>query len=106
MGVFFLLTYSLFVFTFSALLLSSSLITLFTCPVSDTFSPFECGFEPIGSSHVPFCIKFFLLAILFLLFDVEVAFLAPTLYSSSLMISFVLILFIGLIFEFAYGSLS
>ena len=39
--------------------------------------PFECGIEPVGNARVPFNIKYFLVAILFVLFDVEVIFLYP-----------------------------
>lgn len=38
---------------------------------------FECGIEPIGNARVPFNIKYFLVAILFVLFDVEVIFMYP-----------------------------
>ena len=50
--------------------------------------------------------KFFLLAIIFIVFDVEVSFLVPSLYNSSLIFSFILMLLVGLLFEFAYGGLS
>ena len=50
--------------------------------------------------------KFFLLAIIFLVFDVEVAFLVPSLYSSSIIFSFTLVLILGLLYEYAYGGLS
>jgi len=50
--------------------------------------------------------KFFLLAIFFIVFDVEIAFLVPALYSSSLVFSFSIILLLGLVFEYAYGGLS
>jgi NADH-quinone oxidoreductase subunit A len=73
---------------------------------AETVSSYECGFEPSGTAHVPFCMKFFLLAILFLVFDVEVAFLFPGLYLSTLFFSFTLVLLIGLLFEYAYGGLS
>lgn len=73
---------------------------------AEEVSAYECGFEPIGSSHIPFCMKFFLLALLFLVFDVEVRFLVPSLFSSSLIFSFILVLLLGLGFEYAYGGLD
>merc|ERR1712212_439119 len=84
----------------SGLFLSSS------SSCAETVSSYECGFEPCGTAHLPFCMKFFLLAILFLVFDVEVAFLFPGLYMSSLFLSFTLVLFFGLLYEYAYGGLS
>ena len=88
------------------LLLSTSLFLLFTTSNSDSVSSYECGFEPISVNHIPFCMKFFLLAIIFIVFDVEVAFLVPALYSSSIIFSFTIILLLGLVYEFAYGGLS
>ena len=38
---------------------------------------FECGIEPVGNARIPFSVKYFLVAILFVLFDVEVIFLYP-----------------------------
>lgn len=69
-------------------------------------SSYECGFEPLSSNHVPFCMKFFLLAIIFIVFDVEVSFLVPSLYTSSLIFSFTILLIIGLLYEYAYGGLT
>nr|YP_010960775.1 NADH dehydrogenase subunit 3 [Lethasterias fusca]WNH38666.1 NADH dehydrogenase subunit 3 [Lethasterias fusca] len=78
-------------------------------------SPYECGFDPLNSARVPFSFRFFLVAILFLLFDLEIALLFPLpqalfIYnpSSVLLFSslFLIILLIGLIFEWTQGGLD
>lgn len=88
------------------LLLSTVFLWLYIPSTSEEASSYECGFEPIGVNHLPFCMKFFLLAIIFIVFDVEVAFLVPAIYSSSLIFSFTIILLLGLVYEYAYGGLS
>nr|YP_010728495.1 NADH dehydrogenase subunit 3 [Polypedilum heberti]WEF49736.1 NADH dehydrogenase subunit 3 [Polypedilum heberti] len=81
----------------------------------EKLSPFECGFNPMNSSRLPFSIRFFLIAIIFLIFDVEIALILPmmlTIKSSNLMIwfytnfIFILILIIGLYHEWNQGSLN
>nr|ARH53876.1 NADH dehydrogenase subunit 3 [Heterocerus parallelus] len=78
-------------------------------------SPFECGFEPKSSARIPFSIQFFLVAIIFLIFDVEITLIFPfivILKSSNLMITmltlmiFLTILIIGLYHEWAQGALN
>nr|YP_009255743.1 NADH dehydrogenase subunit 3 [Tenodera sinensis]AND97216.1 NADH dehydrogenase subunit 3 [Tenodera sinensis]APD14881.1 NADH dehydrogenase subunit 3 [Tenodera sinensis]AVE15692.1 NADH dehydrogenase subunit 3 [Tenodera sinensis]UUF67573.1 NADH dehydrogenase subunit 3 [Tenodera aridifolia brevicollis] len=78
-------------------------------------SPFECGFDPISSSRLPFSLRFFLIAIIFLIFDVEIALILPMTiipFSSNMTIwtitsmMFLLILTIGLYHEWNQGSLE
>ena len=90
----------------TSVLLGTSLLSLSSFQSLEEVSSYECGFEPIGTNHVPFCIKFFLLAIIFIVFDVEVSFLVPSLYASSIVFSFTFVLLLGLIYEYAYGGLS
>nr|AMW67807.1 NADH dehydrogenase subunit 3 [Sisyra nigra] len=78
-------------------------------------SPFECGFDPKTSARLPFSLHFFLIAIIFLIFDVEIAILLPMIlilpFSNILMwslttIFFILILLIGLYHEWNQGALK
>nr|YP_010600862.1 NADH dehydrogenase subunit 3 [Binodoxys communis]WAL07393.1 NADH dehydrogenase subunit 3 [Binodoxys communis] len=81
----------------------------------EKISSFECGFDPFMSSRLPFSIHFFMIAILFLVFDIEVVFLIPLINSfiflnlnewlfMSLLI--LMILYWGLEFEKYEGSLK
>ena len=69
-------------------------------------APFECGFEPSGPRVVPFCPKFWLVAILFLLFDVEVALLLPIGRKLSSGILFLGALVLGTALGYGVGSLD
>nr|APX40141.1 NADH dehydrogenase subunit 3 [Cryptocephalus lusitanicus] len=78
-------------------------------------SPFECGFDPKTSARLPFSMQFFLIAIIFLIFDVEIALLIPLIKSmtntslisfSLVSMFFIFILIIGLIHEWNQGALN
>nr|YP_010397583.1 NADH dehydrogenase subunit 3 [Potthastia gaedii]UQJ73622.1 NADH dehydrogenase subunit 3 [Potthastia gaedii] len=78
-------------------------------------SPFECGFDPMNSSRLPFSIRFFLIAIIFLIFDVEIALILPMIlifkFSNIMMwtttsLIFITILLIGLYHEWNQGALN
>nr|QCE30990.1 NADH dehydrogenase subunit 3 [Hylopezus nattereri]QCE30991.1 NADH dehydrogenase subunit 3 [Hylopezus nattereri]QCE31081.1 NADH dehydrogenase subunit 3 [Hylopezus nattereri] len=86
-----------------------------TNPDSEKLSPYECGFDPLGSARLPFSIRFFLVAILFLLFDLEIALLLPLpwaiqlqtpLYTLILTSTIILLLTLGLMYEWAQGGLE
>ncbi len=75
---------------------------------------FECGIESIGDARSPFSIKYFLVAILFVLFDVEVIFMYPWAVNFKAlglkglleMFTFMAVLFIGLMYIFKKGALK
>nr|NP_443314.1 NADH dehydrogenase subunit 3 [Trachipterus trachypterus]UOU84642.1 NADH dehydrogenase subunit 3 [Trachipterus trachypterus]BAB70112.1 NADH dehydrogenase subunit 3 [Trachipterus trachypterus] len=84
-------------------------------PDHEKLSPYECGFDPLGSARLPFSLRFFLVAILFLLFDLEIALLLPLPWGNHLAspletftwASLVLILLtLGLIYEWYQGGLE
>nr|ABI30716.1 NADH dehydrogenase subunit 3 [Yuhina brunneiceps]ACL82388.1 NADH dehydrogenase subunit 3 [Yuhina brunneiceps]AFB19882.1 NADH dehydrogenase subunit 3 [Yuhina brunneiceps] len=84
-------------------------------PDSEKLSPYECGFDPLGSARLPFSIRFFLVAILFLLFDLEIALLLPLPWATQLQnptitliwtSTLILILTLGLMYEWAQGGLE
>nr|UKO33013.1 NADH dehydrogenase subunit 3 [Stenochironomus sp. 1CZ] len=81
----------------------------------ENLTPFECGFNIMNSPRLPFSINFFLIAIIFLIFDVEIALILPmilTMKFSNLFMwtitnfIFLIILIIGLFYEWFQGSLN
>nr|NP_443457.1 NADH dehydrogenase subunit 3 [Stephanolepis cirrhifer]BAB70463.1 NADH dehydrogenase subunit 3 [Stephanolepis cirrhifer] len=98
----------------SVLALVSFWLPLMT-PDHEKLSPYECGFDPLGSARLPFSMRFFLVAILFLLFDLEIALLLPLPWgdqlSSPLLTFFwasavLILLTAGLIYEWLQGGLE
>nr|YP_010454241.1 NADH dehydrogenase subunit 3 [Sepietta oweniana]QXJ42270.1 NADH dehydrogenase subunit 3 [Sepietta oweniana] len=78
-------------------------------------SPFECGFDPSIYTRAPFSMRFFLLAVIFLIFDVEIILLMPltmnimhsnTHWPLTSSIIFLIILLVGLLHEWNQGSLN
>jgi len=81
-------------------LILAGLVATFKTPLDrEKASPFECGFDPVGVRRIPFCIKFFLVSIIFLVFDVEVTLLLPSLYRSAQVLRLVLILTLSTVYE-------
>nr|WAB69976.1 NADH dehydrogenase subunit 3 [Tepuihyla edelcae] len=84
-------------------------------PDSEKLSPYECGFDPLGSARLPYSMRFFLIAILFLLFDLEIALLLPTPWATQLPCPpltifwstiILVLLTLGFIYEWAQGGLD
>jgi len=83
-------------------------------PDKEKVSVYECGFDPFHSPGKPFSIRFFLIAILFLVFDLEISYLFPWSCSSNIIllqnqwiiIIFLIILVLGLIYEWLKGGLE
>ena len=83
-------------------------------PDSEKLSPYECGFEPFADARSKFDVRYYLVAILFIIFDLEVAFLFPWavslgkigLFGFWSMIVFLLVLTIGFAYEWKKGALE
>ena len=110
---------SIIIFLFISLLLSIGFIIANylaspSNPDPEKLSAYECGFEAFDNSRIEFDVRFYLVAILFIIFDLEIAFLFPWAISlgnigllgfSSMMI-FLFILTIGFIYEWKKGALD
>nr|QLY90298.1 NADH dehydrogenase subunit 3 [Caenis robusta]UJG45455.1 NADH dehydrogenase subunit 3 [Caenis robusta] len=98
-----------------AVMLLASILSKKSTIDREKASPFECGFDPKSSSRLPFSLRFFLIAVIFLIFDVEIALLLPatiTIYNVNLTywmlvcIVFLIILLLGLYHEWNQGALN
>jgi NADH-quinone oxidoreductase subunit A len=77
-------------------------------------SPYECGFEPFEDSRMKFDVRYYLVAILFIIFDLEIAFLFPWAVSLDAiggfgllaMALFLLVLVVGFVYEWRKGALE
>ena len=83
-------------------------------PDSEKLSPYECGFEAFEDARMKFDVRYYLVAILFILFDLEIAFLFPWavvlqeigLFGFVPMMIFLAILVVGFIYEWKKGALE
>ena len=110
---------SIIIFVFIALAFSVGFIVINFAlspknPDPEKLSAYECGFSPFSDSRIKFDVRFYLVAILFIIFDLEIAFLFPWAVSLgnigalgfwSMMI-FIFILTIGFIYEWKKGALD
>lgn len=83
-------------------------------PNTEKLSPYECGFEAFSNARLKFDVRFYLIAILFIIFDLEIAFLFPWavslteigLFGFFSMLVFLIILTLGFIYEWRKGALE
>src|SRR3954468_21645223 len=83
-------------------------------PDSEKLSPYECGFEAFEDARMKFDVRYYLIAILFILFDLEIAFLFPWavvlkeigFFGFAAMMLFLGILVVGFIYEWMKGALE
>ncbi len=96
------------------LLLFSSMLIAHRNPDAEKTSAYECGFNAFDDARMKFDVRFYLVAILFIIFDLEVAFLFPWavsfkdvgLFGYLSMISFLTVLTVGFIYEWGKGALE
>ena len=83
-------------------------------PDAEKLSPYECGFEAFEDARMKFDVRYYLVAILFILFDLEIAFLFPWavvlpkigLFGFTAMMIFLAVLVVGFVYEWKKGALE
>jgi NADH-quinone oxidoreductase subunit A len=109
-----ILLFILFGLGLGALLLGVGRLVSPNRPDPEKLSPYECGFEAFEDARMKFDVRYYLVAILFILFDLEIAFLFPWavvlndigFFGFAAMMVFLLILVIGFIYEWKRGALE
>ena len=95
-------------------MIGASLVVARQRPDSEKLSPYECGFEPFEDARIRFDVRYYLVAILFIIFDLEVAFLFPWAVSFGdigmfgfwSMVVFLGVLTVGFVYEWNKGALE
>lgn len=109
-----ILIYLIFATLLSCLIVTLSYFLVTQNPETEKLSTYECGFEPYGDSRNKFNIRFYIIAILFILFDIEIIFMLPWCVSMSQLnllgfwsvIEFLTELGIGFIYAWSVGALK
>ncbi len=110
----YILQYSLICLIIGLLLFFISFFLVYQKPTIEKVSAYECGFNPFGDARNKFEIRYYLVAILFIIFDLELLFIFPwivcfsslTLQGLFAMIFFLIILTLGFIYEWNEGALD
>jgi NADH-quinone oxidoreductase subunit A len=107
-------TYLCFAIFLGTLIISLSYFLVTQSPETEKLSTYECGFDPYGDTRNRFNIRFYIIAILFILFDIEIIFLLPWCVSLSQldllgfwsMVEFLAELGIGFIYVWCVGAVE
>lgn len=97
----------------AAILIAARLLAPYR-PDSEKLAPYECGFEAFEDSRMKFDVRYYLVAILFIVFDLEIAFLFPWavalgevgMLGFAAMMLFLTILVVGFVYEWKKGALE
>jgi NADH-quinone oxidoreductase subunit A len=108
------LMFILFGMFVGALLLGIGTLVSPNRPDADKLSPYECGFEAFEDARMKFDVRYYLVAILFILFDLEIAFLFPWavvlpqigFFGFAAMMVFLAVLVVGFLYEWKKGALD
>ena len=98
----------------AAAMIAASFVVARQRPDSEKLSPYECGFEPFEDARIRFDVRYYLVAILFIIFDLEVAFLFPWavslrdigVFGFGSMVVFLGVLTVGFVYEWNKGALE
>jgi NADH-quinone oxidoreductase subunit A len=109
-----ILVFFILVAGFAAVSVIGSLILGMRKPTPEKLTPYECGMQPIGTARERFSVKFYLVAMLFLLFDIEAIFLFPwavvyrnlRLFGFFEMLVFIAVVLGGYIYVWKKGALE
>nr|YP_003208281.1 NADH dehydrogenase subunit 3 [Diatraea saccharalis]ACI31821.1 NADH dehydrogenase subunit 3 [Diatraea saccharalis] len=105
----------LILFISNLMMLISIILSKKTFSDREKSSPFECGFDPKSSARIPFSLHFFLITVIFLIFDIEIALIFPIINLfkitnffiwSKISIFFIIILLMGLYHEWNQNMLN
>ena len=98
----------------SGALMIAPFLVAYKAPDAEKLSPYECGFDPFDDARMRFDARFYLVSLLFIIFDLEVAFLFPWAivfrdlgaFGFWSMIIFLIVLTIGFVYEWNKGALE